>query len=180
VLSHPLTRAQRSFCRHILTPGDGAYAEIRQTLRGYYRLPVPKSGVTKAYDTVAHRRAFMAFLSFLKGNLAGQTSLRVDLAWASQTALVKGMANVAPPDHLLREATLAPTLAHLEVLAGLAARPLTGPDDADLPFALADIYDAEMEKASREIYMRDYMMFGFADWPTQVPGFTPPETASLP
>ena len=39
-----------------------------------------------------------------------------------------------------------------------------GSIDLDVPFELADIYDAEIEKAAQSAYQRDYMMFGFDSW----------------
>jgi hypothetical protein len=35
---------------------------------------------------------------------------------------------------------------------------------ADRPFALEDIYDAEIEAMVSDVYQRDYMMFGFRPW----------------
>jgi hypothetical protein len=31
-------------------------------------------------------------------------------------------------------------------------------------YSLSDIYTDEMEQKSRDIYSRDYQMFGFGDW----------------
>ncbi|PWE33588.1 nodulation protein NodH [Maritimibacter sp. 55A14] len=162
VLRHPLARAHDSFCRCILSTGPGAYAEIRETLRSHYGLPIPAS-YAPDYDMAGHRAAFLGFLEFLKANLQGQTGIRVDPAWASQAALVQGMARVAPPDYLLREETLGPSLAHLESLLVLPAAALQA-QEPPLPFDLAGIYDAQIEKAARDVYTRDYMMFGFQDW----------------
>ena len=40
---------------------------------------------------------------------------------------------------------------------------LTQPDTS-AEFELAEIYDAEVERACREAYQRDYMAFGFSAW----------------
>ena len=81
VLRHPALRAHDAFCRHILTTGEGSYRQLRNTLMRRYKVPLPKDGPDAEYDREAHRAAFVAFLKFLKGNLAGQTSIRVDAAW---------------------------------------------------------------------------------------------------
>ena len=163
VLRHPVARLHDTFCRHILPVDDGPYGEIREALREVFDLPIPEDGPYAGYDLAAHRRAVMAFLGFLKASLTSRTGMRVDPAWASQSALLQGMAQVMPPDHVLREETLAASLGHLETLTGLAAQPLVAEPEPG-PFALTDIYDAEMEKAARDVYARDYVMLGFADW----------------
>ena len=34
----------------------------------------------------------------------------------------------------------------------------------DRPFALADVYDEEIEAKTQDVYQRDYLMFGFGSW----------------
>ena len=111
----------------------------------------------------AHRAAFLAFLKFLKANLAGQTNLRVDPAWASQMAILQGFAGFVTPDLILREATLAHDLGALLMQIGRADGPAVAQTD---PHAarLTRIYDPEIEAATRDGYARDYMAFGFSDW----------------
>ncbi|MFA5581750.1 MAG: nodulation protein NodH [Paracoccaceae bacterium] len=157
VIRHPLARLHHVFCRYILATGPESYADIRQTLRASYRLPIPRD--MRNYDLATHRTAFLAFAAFIKGNLAGQTSVRVDGAWASQTEVLAGMAGFMLPDMIIREGDMARDLAHL---AGRAIAPAVATPDQ--PFSLADIYDASVEAAARAAYQRDYMMFGFGDW----------------
>ncbi len=165
VLRHPLARAHAAFCRAIL---GGLFPEIRRILRKSYRLPLPEGDVLPGalppgYGPAEHRAGFLAFLRWLKGNLAGQTSVRVDPLWASQTAVVQGFAQVVPPDMILREDRLDAGLAALAAEVGLppAAPP---PEDEAAPVALSEVYDPEVEAAAREAYARDYLGFGFADW----------------
>lgn len=160
VLRHPLARAHAAFCGHVL---GGRFAEVRQALRRLYQVKLPHEAGGAGYDLAAHREAFLAFLGFVKANLNGQTSLRVDAAWASQAAVLQGYAAVAGPDFLFREERLADGLAFLASEVGLAAPPL--PERApDAPFALAEVADAEIEAACREAYQRDYASFGFGPW----------------
>ena len=100
------------------------------------------------------------FLKFLKFNLAGQTALRVDGAWASQSQIIQGFCKFAPPHAIVRAETLEEDLKLLTQQVGLtwyappSAPPPQGP-------ALAEIYDAELETLAREAYAADYTNFGF-------------------
>ncbi|SMH43814.1 nodulation protein NodH [Maritimibacter sp. HL-12] len=164
VLRHPVARAHAAFCRHFLSEGPEAYLEIRRALRAHYDVPLPEVLVPQAeYDRVAHHEAFLSFLRFLKSNLEGQTTIRVDGAWASQGSVIHGFGQVHLPDHLLREAQLAQGLDQLCAEVGIA--PLPAPEPIrDTPFTLAEIYNDEIETAVRAAYKRDYMLFGFGDW----------------
>ena len=168
VLRHPVARAHAAFCDHILTTGDGHYPHLRATLRKVHKLPIPEGGPDLDhpgdYDPAAHRTGFLAFLEFLCSNLAGQTSVRVDAAWASQLTLLQGMAQVALPDVILHEDDIPSAL---PLLAAQVGRP-----DAPLPrlaahrhgYWLAAVYDPVIEASARTAYARDYETFGFTDW----------------
>ena len=164
VLRHPVARAHAVFCERILPTGPGSYAEIRATLRRVFKLPIPGKDPGPDYDRRAHREAFLGFLGFLKKNLSGQTSLRVDAGWVSQSQALEGFAGFSLPDMVLREDEL------MEGLAILAARigrdEMPGLPEATDPHAarLAEIHDPEVEAAAREVYQRDYDQFGFEAW----------------
>jgi len=164
VVRHPVARAHAAFCRHFLSEGPGAYLEIRRALREHYHVPLPDELVPReGYDKVAHHEAFLAFLRFLKSNLEGQTTIRVDGAWATQGQVIHGFGQVHLPDHILRESQLELGLGQLCAEVGI--EPLPAPEPiVDTPYALADIYNDDIEKAVRAAYQRDYMLFGFADW----------------
>ena len=164
VLRHPVDRAHDAFCRHILTTGKGSYAQLRATLIKRYKMPLPQGEPDNNYDADAHRAAFKAFLTFLKGNLNGQTAIRVDQAWCTQAQAVQGFGEFALPDRIIREDELAAELSALAQSVGvqppatMMSRPVTQ------PYVLADIYDAEIEKLTSDAYQRDYMIFGFDSW----------------
>lgn len=160
VLRHPVARAHAAFCDYIL---NGAYAELREQLRKRYKLPLPAVENLRNMDLAAHRAAFLAFAQFLKGNLAGQTSLRIDGAWASQAAILQGHAQFALPGLVAREATLAEDLGYLARTLG-RAMPALAPREPVRPFALEAVLTPEIEAALREAYARDYLTFGFGDW----------------
>ena len=160
VLRHPIARAHATFTDQILT---GKHPEIRQSLRRLYKVQLPADAAEPGYGIAAHRLAFLSFLWFLKGNLAGQTSIRVDAAWATQSAVLQGYAQVGSPDLVLREDRMAAGLAYLAAEVGLTS-PGLGKPSAAPRHSLADIYDSELEDAARDAYARDYAGFGFGSW----------------
>lgn len=165
VLRHPVARAYQSFCDYVLSDDAGGYRDARAKIINIYKVPIPKKGAAApGYDLAAHKRAFLAFLGFLKVNLTAQTNVRVDMAWASQNAIIQGASTVAPIRHIIHEADMIASMAHIETLAGLPKKELMDVSNGEPPFALADIYDQEVEDAAREAYARDYLNFGFSDW----------------
>ena len=164
VVRHPVARIHAAFCEQILAADSGMYKQIRMTLRRVYKMPLPKDPPKRNYGPEAHRAAFLAFLSFVKANLLGQTSIRQDGNWGSQVGIIKGFANLAVPDMVVREhdmardlPALAAQLGHPDTAAPMAA-------DPGHPVALSAIYDAEIEALVQDIYKRDYITFGFDRW----------------
>ncbi|NNE81381.1 MAG: nodulation protein NodH [Silicimonas sp.] len=164
VLRHPLSRAHDAFSRFILQTNIDNYAAIRLALIDQYNIPLPKEWPTEAYDLAQHQEAFLAFLEFLAGNLGGQTALRVDNTWATQTTLLHAVGQFAVPDRIIREEALAAELAKLASDVGVDAPPLEGGYAAETPFSLVQVYSKEIEAACAKAYRRDYVMFGFEAW----------------
>ena len=165
VIRHPVARAHASFCTYVLSPDKAAYQDIRETIIHRYNVRIPKNGAeAPGYDLSSHKSAFMAFLNFLNANLSGNTSVRVDPAWATQTAILQGISTVLPVRRVIRESSLASELANIETLTGLNAQPVDLSLDDPAAFALTDIYDKAVEDAVRKVYTRDYLTFGFRDW----------------
>ena len=90
--------------------------------------------------------------------------MRPDPSWASQSALVAGFAQFASPDLIAREDGLEEALAGLLAPLGVTAPPLAPMQPEP---ALEAIYDAEVEKAARAAWPRDYLVFGFGPWKGQ-------------
>ena len=160
VIRHPVARLHTAFVIHILNHGPHTYWDMRETLRTSYDIPIQHEAPGAAYTAADHRAAFLAFAKFVKGNLGGQTGLRVDAAWATQTQTLHGLAQVQVPDFVLREDELERGLAHMAATVGRDAPSLNVATDPG-PIPLSDIYDDEIEKAVRSAYQKDYMMFGF-------------------
>lgn len=164
VVRHPLPRAYDAFCRFLLPTGPESYADLRDALINHYDVPLPPKGPDKSWSAADQRAAFYAFLTFLKGNLGGQTSLRVDNTWASQSILLQAIADFAIPDRVIREDDLVSSLAGIASDTGVKAPLINGSFSAGTPFVLSEIYDHTIENAIRAAYQRDFMMFGFDRW----------------
>lgn len=161
VLRDPARRAHHAFCKHILSTGPESYPAVRHTLRKRYNLPIPQMQPDESWNRDDHRSAFLAFLAFLKGNLNGQTALRVDAAWGTQAQALQGIGTFMVPDYVFREQDLEHDLNVLLDRIGYTEVSKVSAMPPDTPFALEEIYDESVEQAVRAAYQRDYMMFGF-------------------
>jgi len=164
VLRHPVARAHSVFCQRILSTASGNYLQIRETLRKQFKLPIPGPQSGKPFTLADHRRAFVAFLEFVRINLAGQTAIRVDAAWCSQSQTLASFAGFQLPDYVLREDELPDMLPYIARQVGHSGPSAPEPAPADTPFTLDEIYDDEIEALASDVYQRDYLMFGFAPW----------------
>ncbi len=164
VVRHPVARAHATFCERILTAGPGSFKQIRKTLRKVYELPIPGQEPGEDWGPEAHRDAFLAYLDFVKKNLSGQTSIRIDGHWLSQAAAVQGFADYNSPDMILREEELGAHLPALAKQAGSPDAPDPREEQREYPVALSEIYDDVIEKRVSNIYQRDYLAFGFGPW----------------
>lgn len=150
VLRHPLHRALAAFHSRVLTPNK---SEARAILRRAWKLRLPEDPAQ--IEAADLQQGFLTFLRFVKGNLAGQTALKPDPAWASQAAVIEGFTGFLTPDHVLREEELPEALTWL---AGPRAPRFAAP----LP-ALPDWITPEISAAVRDTWARDFAAFGFRD-----------------
>ncbi|MFT4961086.1 MAG: LPS sulfotransferase NodH [Paracoccaceae bacterium] len=164
VLRHPLARIHTTFCQRTLSTGPHSLGRIRDTLRNRYKLPIPAGEPTSGYTRADHHKAFKAFLEFVKANLAGQTAIRVDGVWSTQSAVLSGFGDFNLPDYVLREDEIPTMLVYLAQLVGHDAPEEPKAAPSDTPYALSDIYDSELEELAASVYQRDYLMFGFGPW----------------
>ena len=164
VIRHPVLRAHEAFCSKILAMGPGSFTSIRKTLRRVHKLPIPDAAPGPDYDKDTHRAAFASYLKWVRANLNGQTAMRVDGHWASQAQTIESMSVFALPDMIVREQEMNDYLPALAMQAGHPGPMEPGQSHETGPFALAEIYDEEIEQLCRDAYPRDYLTFGFADW----------------
>ncbi|WP_435670372.1 sulfotransferase family 2 domain-containing protein [Marivita sp.] len=164
VSRHPLLRAHAAFCDKILSNGSGSFTKIRNQLIRFHDFDLPDGPSDSGYDLRAHKAAFEKFLHFLKSNLNGQTSIRVDAHWASQVTCLQGMSEFCLPDHVFREDELPISLPQLARTLGIASIPTLPVTTCAHLDRLTAIYDTNLEQLCRDAYPRDYMMFGFADF----------------
>ena len=163
VVRHPVARAHAAYCDKILPTGQGSYTGIRKTLTQQFKIGMPSKLPDESYDAEAHRAAFLGFLQFVKSNLGGQTSIRVDSHWATQANALQGFAHFATPDLVLREDRLEDDLAMLAAQIGKQVMPELGLTDPHAAH-LSKIYDADIEGLVAEVYQRDYDTFGFSNY----------------
>ncbi len=163
VVRHPLARAYTTFTQKILPSNLNAYADIRCALISSYNISLPREYGSEGLSNEAAHHLFLAYLKWLKMNLTGQTSLRTDPAWSSQLSLIQGFCTIAPPQRIFREAHLPFELSKMAQSLGVAA-PEYVPEPLPGTPALANIYTASLETASRAAYARDYQAFGFGNW----------------
>ncbi len=164
ILRHPVARAYCTFNRFILPDDRPMYADPRKILRQRYKIPIPGKTPGENWTEEEQKAAFAGFIGFLKGNLNGQTSVRVDQAWATQTAILQGIAQVMVPQAVVHEHQMKevlPTLAHE---AGIEEVPKVVGEAMPGSIPLKAIYDGKIEQALIDTYRRDYIGFGFKRW----------------
>ncbi|MCW1951060.1 MAG: sulfotransferase family 2 domain-containing protein [Octadecabacter sp.] len=164
VVRHPVARAHAAFCSKILSTKKGSFIEIRNVLRNQFKLPIPAAYPDPSYGADEHRTAFLAYLKFIKSNLGGQTAMRVDAHWATQTQALQGFAEYASPDLILREDRLEEDLAILASQVGKTTMPAVPAQTDQHADMLNDIYDAEIESAVYDVYQRDYIALGYGPY----------------
>lgn len=156
VLRHPVHRAWEAF--RALT--DGANAELRQLMRDLHRVPLPKDAALPQMSADQQAALFADFLSFLRRNLNGQTTLATHPGWASQTEVLTGFSRFSVPDILLREDRWAEEIGWLAASVGLDAASAKPPAAERFPDFLTD---PAILKAAKAAYLRDYVTYGFDD-----------------
>lgn len=162
VLRHPVFRAWYAYREHLIQPGPALFRSVRKDMIVRYGVKFPKIGPVSEAPDPDLRAGFLSFLAFLRSNLAGQTTIRVDASWATQAETVEALTRFAPIQVLVREETLQSDLEHLSARVGAVKAQVVV--DPELEAELGRIYDAEVEEQVRATYRRDYMSFGFGDW----------------
>ena len=166
ILRHPLERAHHIFCEYILDYNSDDFAQIRRKLVNRYNVPLPDQ--VQNIDQDDHKKVFLAFLGFLKANLLGQTTVRSDPNFASQTNIIQGFSRFAPPDALIMQddsQRFFDAIFHASGLERESSIDLTSRHNG----RLSDIYCADLEAACRGAYHKDYIALGFTDYQPMKP-----------
>ncbi len=161
VLRHPLARAHAVYRDQVV---HGTRHAVRRYLARVHGAQIPPPEGMAAYDLAAHRAGFLAFLQFVKANLAGQTGIATAPAWASQTRLIEGASAEAPIHRLLHVHELGAALPALGGALGRALPEFAPPTPGPRRLTLAAIHDAEIAAAGRAAYAIDHERLGFGDW----------------
>ncbi len=156
VLRDPALRLQAAFRMRLAAAGSS----LSQAIARGYGVPLPAGGFS---DRAEERAAYLAFLRFVSANLDGQTGVPVHPSWATQAALLAGVAGAVVPDAVLREDRLASGLGWLAAEVDIPCPPLSDPP----PPARTDPWagDAEVAAAVALAHRRDIATFGFAPRP---------------
>jgi hypothetical protein len=162
VLRHPVLRAYTTLCKGFQAEDHNQLNEVRRILRQVYGVANGKPGEVRS--TGEQRAEFLAFLKFLKENIEGQTGVRTHASWASFSATLQGMSQVVMPKRIILEQDAVTSFAEIEKSLSLRSIPINPTIDTAGQVDLAQIYDDEIEAAVRDIYMRDYLGFGFSNW----------------
>jgi hypothetical protein len=159
VLRHPLARAFAAYSDFL----DKEWMpELRPYLKRVHKFQLPPKG--KGFETATEfRDGFKVFLELIKYIHAGRTELRTPAQFATQTAILQGFAQLQSPDLLIREDRLQIGLDYLAAETGIEPHSLPA-NTEKYPYALAGLYDPDLEELARDAYGRDYTGFGFTDW----------------
>ena len=160
IVDHPLERAYRVFMSHIFPPQNTPFPKIRRRLKKQFDLALPDS--LDGWSVEDHATSFEGFLLFLKSNLAGQTSIRIDPNWEAQHKLLTSLFSVQPIGQIIRARDFPAKASNLAETIGKPAPILNSPTETGT--RLQDIYSRRLENLARAAYAKDYRMFGFADW----------------
>ena len=158
LVEHPLSRAYRVFQRRII--GDAkAFPAVREKLVQHYGMTLPEAGD----DAAKTAAAFEVFLTFLKANLGGQTSIRLDPDWCLQSDHLSAITDIVPLSNIIRAPDFPAETERLGAQFGVAtAGAALASHGGGVP--LSEIYSKRHENLARAAYARDYRVLGFGDW----------------
>lgn len=160
LIRHPLERAHHVYRTQVL---HGTRENVRAFLARVHDVVLPARAQMAEYTTEHHRAGFVAFLRFCHASLNGQTSIGVQGAWATQSALLAGIVTQCPLALVLRAEHFAQAVPLLGRMLGRDL-PAYAPPRVVNRLTLDSIYDPEVEKLGRLAYGADYQSLGFGDW----------------
>lgn len=171
---HPVARAYDVFMTKFFGSKDeDIFPRIRTHAQERYGMNLPAAGSMdraalerSGYDVARHRESFVAFLDFLRANLAGRTPMRVDALWAPQYEFIEGFSSAITLSLILREEDLIAGAAYLKKRFSLGdvRNGVLRKSEQNHLFPLDEIWTPQIEAQCRAAYGRDYLQFGFSDW----------------
>jgi len=150
VVRHPGHRLHAAFRALAADPSHPRAQAIAQG----YGVALPDGGFA---DAGAERPAYLSFLNFVAANLDGQTGVPVHPSWATQAALLDGVAAAVVPDVVFRADRLEHGLVWLAAEVGRDAPKVAPARIPPLPHA----DDPEVIAAVARAHRRDMLAFGF-------------------
>ena len=160
LIRHPLERAHHIYRTQIL---HGTRENVRNFLRRVDNVVLPEKGQMASYGTEEHRAGFAAYLRFVRACLNRQTSIPVQAAWDSQSALLAGIVTQCPLTLVVTASQFAQAVPALRAMLGRSL-PDYAPPRVTNRLSLDSIYDPEIEALGRAAYGADYLNLGFGDW----------------
>ncbi len=160
LIRHPLERAHHIYRTQVL---HGSRENVRLWMKRVHDVTLPDKSQIADYGVVEHKAGFAAYLRFIHACLNGQTSIPVQPAWDTQSALLAGIVTQCPLSFVLTAEGFANTLPGMSRILN---RPLPAyaPQRLVNRLTLDSIYDAEIEALGRAAYGVDYLALGFKDW----------------
>lgn len=173
-VSHPVSRAYDVFMTKIFITSEDSYRVIRNKLINHFGLDIPEMGLSKTYTRDAllasgygigqHRAAFHTFLRFLKSNLDGQTSIRIDELWATQASILAAFSSVIPIALIAKDSELVNAFSYVEGKLNILNPTINSSENQPYLFNLKEVYTQQTENLTRKVYGVDYTRLGFGDY----------------
>ena len=167
---HPLNRAYSCFMEKIFFVHEFSFPNIRRYIEANFEASFPDAEVlatrtsVDGYDADQHRQNFKGFLSFVKQNMAGKTSVRKDPHWGLQSRMLNNLKHGYAVDYIGKIENFKEEFERVLLTAGVR-------DELDFnhrfnetpPFeiALDNIIDDEIRENSFEIYGDDYRQYDY-------------------
>lgn len=160
LIRHPLDRAHHIYRTQVL---HGARENVRLWMKRVHDVTLPDKSRIADYGVAEHRAGFAAYLRFVHACLNGQTSIPVQPAWDTQSALLAGIVTQCPLSLVLTADRFAATVLGMAQMLGRPLPPYA-PQRVVNRLTLDSIYDPEIEALGRAAYGADYLALGFDDW----------------
>lgn len=159
----PGRRAYSCFSEKIVHKSKYSFQKIRAYLVDAYGLKLEHIE-SSTYSLEAHAENFAKYLRFIRDNLAGKTSVRVDPHWCSQSEIIRGYQKHFCIDFVGRVENFERHFSFITSEFDLKHRPdfkLRFNEGPRPPFNFESILSNEVRGLLTDIYGADYRDFGY-------------------